>query len=326
MSLNWGIIGLGKIARKFASDLEKVEGAQLLAVASRSEERAAAFAGEFDASFSYGNYQEILGCPDLDLVYVATPHTSHHRNTIMCLEAGIPVLCEKPFAMNSGQLREMVQLARSRELFLMEAIWTRFLPHIGRMLDLIEAGTLGRVVGIKADFGFNPPFQPESRLYNLQLGGGCLLDIGIYPVFLALLVLGRPDRIDAMASMGSTGVDEECGVLFSYDGGQMAHLHATFRARTKTEGFIYCEEGVIHLHSRWHSPSSLSYWKYSDRPEFVSFEYDNHGYAYEAAEVGQCMKKGLLESPKLPLDFSLMLMETLDAIRKEAGIHYPDWD
>ncbi len=322
-TFNWGIIGPGRIAHKFAQDIIRTEHARLHAVASRTGERARSFAAQYGAPHYFGSYEGILGCPDLDAVYIATPHTSHCENTLMCLRAGIPVLCEKPFAMNAREVKKMIAAAREHDTFLMEALWTRFLPTTLKALELIREGAVGQVLSVKADFGFKAAFDPEGRLYNPALGGGSLLDIGIYPVFLALLVLGKPDKIKAMARIGSTGVDEECGILFQYADGRMAHLHSTVLARTKTEAFIYGEEGVIHLHTRWHEPTSMSLLRPDGRPQDFRFDWKTNGYSYEALEAMRCLAQGLKESPLMPLSFSLDLIELLDAIRRQIGLAYP---
>jgi len=187
---NWGIIGMGRIAHKFAQDLQLLPNARLWAVASQDTTRAAAFAGQYKAPHHYGSYEAILSCPELDVVYIATPHVTHCSNTLMCLEAGIPVLCEKPLAMNAAEAESMVQTARQRQVFLMEAMWTRFLPATLQMLKWIEEGRIGEVISVKADFGFRAPFDPQSRIYNKALGGGALLDIGIYPAFFEPVAIG----------------------------------------------------------------------------------------------------------------------------------------
>jgi predicted dehydrogenase len=320
---NWGILGPGKIAHKFAQDIARIKYARVHAVASRSEERARQFAAEYGASHHYGSYEGLLECPDLDIVYIASPHTGHHEHSLLCLQAGIPVLCEKPFALNARQVREMIAAAREHNVFLMEALWTRFLPTTLKALELIREGAIGQPLSVKADFGFKAPFDPEGRLFNPALGGGALLDIGIYPVFLALLILGKPDSIKALAHLGETGVDEECGIIFQYAGGRMAHLHATLRARTKTEAFIYGEEGTIHLHTRWHEPTSMSLVSHDGRPQHFNFDSTTHGYSYEAEEAMRCLAQGLTESPLLPHRFSLDLIELLDAVRREIGLVYP---
>ena len=321
---NWGIIGPGRIAHKFAQDLDKLPNARLHAVASRSEERARAFALQYGAPHAYGAYEEITTCPDLDVVYIATPHPGHRDNAVMCLQAGIPVLCEKAFAMNSRQVQEMVDAARANDTFLMEALWTRFTPSTTKALELIGHGMIGDVLSVKADFGFRAAYDPNSRLFNPALGGGSLLDIGIYPVFLALLILGKPAEIQAAAHLGATGVDEELGMLFKYTGGQLAHLHSTLRAFTKTEAFIYGERGAIHLHTRWHEPTTLSLILEDRRPQDYRFDYHTNGYSYEAEEVMHCLEHGLKESPLLPLSFSQDLMAVLDGVRGKIGLEYEE--
>lgn len=320
--INWGIIGLGKIAHKFAKDLALLDGAKLHAVASRSPERSKAFAEEYHVPNYYDSYQAMMDCPDLDVIYIATPHTLHYENTMLCIKAGKAVLCEKPFAMNLREAQAMVNAAREHHVFLMEAMWTRFMPTIRKVLEIIEKGEIGEVVSVKADFGFNAPFDPQSRIYNPALGGGSLLDIGIYPVFLAQLLLGKPRQIKALANLGATGVDEDLGVLFQYDNGKLAHLHSSVIAKTKTEAFIYCTKGTIHLHPRWHEPTRLTLQRYGEPAEAFTFEYQGNGYYLEALEVMHCLQNNKKESEWLPLSFTLDVMETLDRIRKEAGIIY----
>lgn len=317
---NWGIIGLGRIAHKFAQDLQRLPNARLWAVAATDVERAAAFAGQYNAPHHFGSYEEMVQTPGLDIVYVATPHVLHKDNTLLCLRHKVPVLCEKPFAMTQAQARQMVEAARQSDTFLMEAMWTRFMPTIQQALTWINEGRIGRVHSVKADFGFRAAFEPEGRLLNKALGGGALLDIGVYPAFLSLLILGYPTQIKAMAFMGPTGVDEELGALLAYPDGKMAHLHTSIRAKTKTEAFIYGDEGVIHLHSRWHEPTTMSLLLEGQRPELVNFEYPGLGYLYEAAEAMKCLEQGLKEHPDLSLDFSLQLMQLLDEIRIQAGV------
>ena len=322
-TFNWGIIGLGKIAAKFAEDLKLVNGARLHAVASRSEDRSREFAGRFGVPNYYGSYEGIVTCPDLDAVYIATPHASHAENTLLCLRNRIPVLCEKPFAMNTREVETMIAAAREFDTFLMEALWTRFIPSTQKVLSMIAEGTIGKVLSVKADFGFKAKMDPAWRLYNRDLGGGSLLDIGIYPAFLATLLLGNPSEIKAIADIGETMVDEECGAVLLYEGGQMAHIHSTIKADTKTEAFIYGEKGNIYMHTRWHHTDSISLHLNGERPVDYRFEIKGKGYGYEAEEVMSCIAAGKKESAALPLQFSLDLIRLLDQIRREAGISYP---
>ncbi len=322
----WGIIGLGKIAHKFAEDLNVAKRSKLWAVASRSKERATAFANTYQAPNAYGSYQEILQCSQLDAIYIATPHISHCLNTLMCLEHQIPVLCEKPFAMNANEVRRMISLAKFQNTFLMEALWTRFLPTTLKVMDLINKGTIGKVMSLQADFGFNATFNPDSRLFNQNLGGGALLDVGIYPVFLSLLLFGKPDHISATAHIGPTNVDESLGILFKYQEKQMAVLQASIITKTATEAVICGEKGIIRINSRWHEPTSLSLELHGKPAKDFFFDYTSNGYHYEIEEVVKCLDKGQKESKLMPLDFSLDLIELLDAIRIKAGIFYPQHD
>ncbi|QJW87968.1 Gfo/Idh/MocA family oxidoreductase [Spirosoma taeanense] len=318
----WGILGPGRIAHKFAQDLLTVPGAQLYAVASSDQQRADEFAQQYGATHAFGSYDGLLTLPDLDVVYVATPHVKHHENALMMLNGGVAVLGEKPFAMNSGQVREMVDTARAKQVFLMEALWSRFMPGIEQALKLIQSGAIGKVVSVKADFGFKAPFLPEKRLFNKALGGGSLLDIGIYPLFLSYLILGKPTAIKAFATLGTTGVDEQCGMLLSYANGELALLDSTLLAQTETAALIYGEEGHIQIHSRFHETKGLTLTVNDQAPTTFEFDRSTFGYDYEARHVMDCLADGLTESPLWSLDDSLNLMSLLDAIRAEAGIVY----
>lgn len=323
-TFNWGIIGPGKIAHKFAQDLEQVSGAKLLAVASRSQERAQGFADLYNAPHAFDNLAEFLALPELDVVYVATPHSSHANYTLQCLEAEKAVLCEKPWAINQREAEQMIRLAREKQVFLMEAIWTRFLPTTQKILSIIEEGIIGEVRSVKADFGFRAEKpDPSGRMLNPALGGGALLDIGLYPVFLAKLLLGQPSNIYAHARFADTGVDVETSMILDYTGQQVANLHCTFGAHTKTEAFIHGSIGSIHWHSRWHEPTHFSVLLPDQGPENYFYEYSAHGYNYEAERVQECLAEGLTECPELPLEFSLGMTQILDRIRERAGIRYP---
>lgn len=321
-TFHWGIIGPGKIAHKFAEDLAAVPGATVSAILGRNQERAQLFADTYQAEYTYTELEEFLACPHLDVVYVATPHTSHYEYTMACLQADIPVLCEKPWAMNAEQAEAMVALARERKVFLMEALWTRFTPDTKKILELIAADTIGAIESVKADFGFRFDGPHTSRLLDPALGGGALLDIGIYPAFLSLLLLGVPTGIKAAMRPAATGVDVETSALLSYGTRQHANLHCTIAAHTKTEAFIHGSKGSIHWHSRWHEPSNFSVLLPNQGPKNYFFEHQTHGYNYEAQCVQECLSQGHSECNLLPLDFSLSLTRLLDGIRQEAGIVY----
>jgi predicted dehydrogenase len=322
-SIKWGIIGTGWIAEKFAEGLSVLPDAKLKAVASRTMERAELFAGKYRVDTVYGSYDQIVRDPDIDVVYIATPHPYHCENTLMCLEYGKHVLCEKPFAMNEREVLRMISKAKEKELFLMEAFWTRFLPSIQKAIELIALGELGTVRHIKSDFGVSRPFDPNHRAFNKELGGGSLLDIGIYPVFLTLLLWGEPDFISAVADIGSTVVDESLALTFKYNDGRIATLFSSFTVNSSVETYICGTKARLKLNRMWHCPVSLELTEGDNANQRIDPPYAGNGYNYEAAEVGRCVRSGAKESSILPLDFSLRLIRLLDRIRKEIGLEYP---
>lgn len=321
--INWGIVAPGHIAEKFADDLALVPGARLHAVASRSLERAQVFAQKYGAGHAFGSYAEMTKCPGLDVVYIASPHSGHLEHALLFLEKGIPVLCEKPLAINSRQAQKIVETARRKKVFLMEAIWTRFLPSFEKTMELIENQVIGEIKTVRADFGFNCKYDPQHRLFNLDLGGGSLLDVGIYPVFFAVQILGWPERIKAFADFSPTGSDKSCGMLFHFPKGRLAVLDSSVTVKTRTDGFIYGEKGHIHVHPRFHESQSLSLHLNGAEPQHFDTPTTGFGYFHEIVEVGESLRSGKTESEKLPLDFSLRLMDTLDAVRREIGLVYP---
>ncbi len=322
----WGIIGLGKIAEKFAEDLSHTENGVLHAVASRSIDKAKDFATKHKAQHALGSYPEILNISDLDAVYIATPHNLHAENTLMCLEAGIPVLCEKPLAINLPQAQEMVALARSKNIFLMDAIWTRFLPHFVEVKKIVDSGVLGPITSLKADFGFQADPQKHKRLFNKDLGGGALLDIGIYPIFAAYTLLGKPREIYAKAAFGDTGVDMKVDMDFVYDITCSAHLTCTLLEDTASDLIIEGEWGTLEVGHRFHGPNNYDL-RIRDKPRKTSnFKYNCNGYMYEANEVARCIGLGQTESEYMTLEFSLELMHLLDQVRKKVGIFYLQYD
>ncbi|MEO6760225.1 MAG: Gfo/Idh/MocA family oxidoreductase, partial [Saprospiraceae bacterium] len=300
---------------------------RLHAVASTSAERATAFAGEYGAPFAFSRYADLVECPGLDVVYIATPHVLHSEHALLCLEHGLPVLCEKPFAMNLPEARHLVYTAHKNRVFLMEALWTRFIPAVDHALNLVAEGAIGDLHTVKSDFGFKMPFDPHSRLYNKALGGGSLLDIGIYPALLNLLLFGKPQPgdIQAAATFTPTNVDDSCAFTFQYPGNKLALSHCTLAATTPVEANLYGTEGTIYLHPRWHHTQKLTVSRYDGRDEQkreIDLPYSGWGYAFEAAHVMDCLEKERLESDRLPLDFTLDLVETLDTIREKIGLEY----
>ncbi|HHS96223.1 MAG TPA: Gfo/Idh/MocA family oxidoreductase [Phaeodactylibacter sp.] len=323
---NWGILGLGEMAHRFADDLLLMPDARLYAVVSSSTARARDFAKKYKVPYAFGNYNDIAHIPDLGAVYIASPHTAHCAHTLYCLRKGIPVLCEKPFAMNAAEARRMVKAAKANDTFLMEAMWTRFLPTTQKVLELIEEGVIGEVKSLKADFGFVAPYLPEHRLFNRDLGGGALLDVGVYPLFLSLLLFGKPEEVKAMATFGKTGVDENCSMLLRYPNNKTAMLHSSIVVETATEAYIYGDKGCIRMNAAWYEATSITVMVAGQDPKDYFFAFDSTGYTYEAEEVMRCVSAGKRESDLMPMGFSLQLMELLDKVRIEAGIFYPNHD
>jgi predicted dehydrogenase len=324
--IRWGILAPGHISRGFVTGLKATENAELYAVAARSVEKADAFAREFGFIRSYGSFEELADDPEVNIIYVATPHHLHFTNTLMCLEKGKPVICEKPFTINSKQLIKLVSTAREKRIFLMEAMWTRFLPGIKKTLEMIKDGSIGEIKVINADFGFKAIYDPESRLFNPHLGGGCLLDIGIYPLALSLFILGYPSDIQAVAVKSPTGVDESVSMSLSYESGAIASLHCTFATHTTTDANIYGDKGKIQLKHQWFRPTDVVLMPHDKDPVELKFPPMSNGYEYEAEEVMKCLVSGLTESPDFSLDHSLQLMRLMDDIREKCNIVYPEYD
>jgi predicted dehydrogenase len=321
--IRWGIIGTGNIASQFATGLSVLNDAQLIAVGSRSQETADRFGDKFNVPNRYASYEALAEDPDVDIVYVATPHVYHAENSLLCLRAGKAVLCEKPFAINTAEAQEVIDYARQQRLFLMEAVWTRLLPHMEKVVELVESGAVGQVQMVQANFGFRTRVNPEGRLFNPALGGGALLDVGIYPVYLAHLLLGKPEEIKALAHLGQTGVDELAGVVMGYERGSVAVLSTAIRADLPHTVVIAGTEGHILIHERWWAPSSFTLHRDGKDPETFNPPVEGNGYNYEAAEAARCLRAGLTESEKIPLDTTLDVMRTMDAIRAQWGLRYP---
>ena len=320
--IGWGIIGPGKIARKFAHDLKLAEGAVLQGVASRDTERARDFAREYGAKRYYGSYEELVNDPLVDIVYVATPHVFHFPHTMLSLQHGKAVLVEKPFGMNCREVQAMVAEARSRQLFLMEAFWTRFIPATEKLLELVNAGAVGDIEYIRADFGFVGDKDPERRVLNKELGGGSLLDVGIYPALFSILVLGVPETIRAMAKFTHTGVDGVCNMLFEHTGGKISVLESSITAKTPTEAMIFGTKGSIRMHTRFHHASAMTIEQYDTPAETHHFKYTGLGYYHEIMEAMECLRRNKTESDRMPLSLSLDLISTLDRVRSEIGLQY----
>jgi predicted dehydrogenase len=323
--IRWGILGCGRIAKKFAADLKYVEEAELVAVGSRHQQTADEFADEFSVRKRHGNYQSLAADEEVDVIYVASPHGMHHEHTLLCLQHKKAVLCEKAFAINLKQAQEMIALAKQQEVFLMEALWTKFMPHYDLVQQMLHEKRLGNIRSVLVNFGFVPIPPVPQRLFDPALGGGALLDIGIYNVFIALSVLGKPDIIEAAMTPASTGVDEQCAVLFKYNSGAMAQLFFTFSSNLATEADISGDKGRIRLTSRFYEPTTIVEFypgKVDSKKIIEVHKEPGFGYQYEARHVCECLRQGIAESPVMTHKDTLLLMETLDCIRAVAGISY----
>jgi len=323
-TLNWGIIGPGRIARKFAHDLAHVPNAKLYAVASHSLERAHSFAREFGATKVYDSYEAIAADHDVDIIYIATLHTGHFRDSLLCLSHGKHVLCEKPVAMNQRQFEVMVTLAKEKNVFFMEALWTRFVPSFIKCMELLESGAIGELKMINADFCINPPYSQESRLFNPQMGGGSLLDIGIYPVFFALEAAGAPQSITAQAALDANNIDTACSVLMQHPQNILSISTSASRANGRIEAELQGSKGILRLNKCWHVPTTLDLILDGKKPVQYSFDVPGMGYQFEAAEVMHCIEQGLCQSPHWSWEKSRRLISTLDTIRSLTGIRYPE--
>ncbi len=323
--IRWGILGCGRIARKFSSDLKLVEDAELIAAGSRSLEAAEKFANEFPVKHLHDSYEALVKNPEVDVIYVASPHGLHFDHVMLCLDHNKPVLCEKAFALNSNQAQKMIDKARAKGIFLMEALWTKFMPHYNKVLHLVKEGQLGTIKNVLVNFGFAPIPPVPARLFDPSLGGGSLLDIGIYNIFITISVLGRPDEIMASMIPASTGVDEQCSIVFKYKNGAIAQLFCSLSTNLATEADISGDKARIRLTSRFYEPSTTIEF-YPGRPETKQIiPYDKEpgwGYQYEARHVNDCLRKGRTESPIMTHADTMMLMEIMDEVRRIAGIRY----
>ncbi len=320
-TINWGIIGLGKIAHKFAADLAKVSDAKLYAVASRTQENADNFASQFGASKAYNSYEALAKDPNVDAVYIATPHSFHKEHSVLCLQNKKAVLCEKPFAMNRNEVEHMISVAKENDTLLMEALWTYFLPHYQYVLKELEHKTYGNVLKLEADFGFKPKLDLSSRVLKKSLGGGSLLDIGIYPIFAALSALGKPKTIEAKATFFENGADSSTLMIFGYDNNVEAQLKSTFLEETKTEAIFHCEKGTIKINTKFHEPSTVTIIT-EGKEKTLDFNYTTIGYNYEIIHFNELIRNGKTESPIMTFDFSKKLMHLLDTVRTQIGLEY----
>jgi predicted dehydrogenase len=311
---NWAILSAANIANKFADGLKELPNANRYAVAARSLERAEAFKTKHGFEKAYGSYQEMLADPNVDIVYVATTNNLHFEHTMMCLEAGKAVLCEKPFASGLAQVKQMIAKAKEKNVFLMEALWSRFLPSMMQFKAEMENGTIGKPSLFQCNFGFISPFEPNRRQYNPELGGGSLPDIGIYTIFTALYLFGNPEEIKVTSIPSPTGTDWTTAILLQHKGKEISVLTSSFALNLSNDAIVYGDGGHLKLHTMFHMPTQISVKKNDGTEVEIPLHSVGNGYNYEAAEVMSCLDKGLLESPGMPLQFSLDMMAVLEKV------------
>lgn len=322
--VKWGIISTGWIAHQFVTDLAHSSNGVAYAVGSRSQESADDFARNHGIPVAYATYEELVNDPEVDAIYIGTPHPFHKDNALLALRAGKAVLCEKPFTVNSVELEEVVAYAREQKLFLMEAMWSRYIPAIVKVREWIAEGRIGEIRLVKADLGFKADWNPEGRLLNPELGGGALLDVGIYPISFASMVLGpHPEKISSTVHIGETGVDEHFSLLLSYGNGVTASLNGGVRLSMLEEAHVFGTEGHIIVQGTLVNPKSAVLYVGGELVETFEDDRSSIGYVYEAEEVGRCLQAGLTESPIMPLDESLAILKLLDEVRGQWGLHYP---
>ena len=318
----WGILGPGNIARSFAKGLAVASNAIAYAVGSRDLSRAQAFAKEYGYEKAYGSYAELAADPDVEIIYVATPHPQHEEAAILCLNAKKAVVCEKPFAPNTRQASRMIDCARANGVFLMEGMWTRFFPTICKTRELIDIGAIGKVLHVNVDFGFRANVDPKGRLFDPNAAGGSLLDVGVYNASFCSMIYKRPpDKVQSSLSIGATGVDESSNIIFDYGCGQSAALFSAIRVPTAQDAAIYGEDGYIKLPAYWHGDTVILNNK-SGAHEY-KLPPEPTGFQYEAAEVMSCLDAGLAESLIMPLDETLEIIKVLDEIRRVNHLRYP---
>lgn len=317
----WGILGTGAIANTFATALASMDDAVLQAVGSRTQASADTFGAAHNIPHCHASYEALAADPEVDAIYIATLNSLHQDNTVMCLKAGKAVLCEKPFTINRAQAEQVIAVARAEKRFLMEAMWTRFIPALQQAMAWIDEGAIGEVRMVQANFGFRYDAAP---LFDPALGGGALLDVGIYPITLAHMAFRQaPAHIRSLPYLGRNGVDEQSAYLLGYDGGGLAILGSAIQTRTPYDGYIMGTEGLITLHDSFWNASRVSLERPEEEEVTKEFPHQCNGYEYEAMEVQRCLRAGKLESDIMPHQTTLDILETMDSIRLQWGLRYP---
>ena len=328
--VRWGILATGKIATAFAENLALLPECEIAAVGARRQESADAFAAKHGAASAYGDYRTLVEDPDVDVVYVATPHALHREQVELALEAGKPVLCEKAFTLDAADAEHLVAMAREKNLFLMEAMWMRCNPLVRRLQQILATGALGEVRQIRADLGFVVDRPPTDRLLDPALGGGALLDMGVYPLTFAHLFLGEPSAVAATAVVSERGIDLNVALSLGYDSGAVASLTSTMTAWSPRTASIATDRGRLDVPAPFHHPGEVTWTPLGGDPDFdappepesIHEDLIGTGLAHEALEVVRCLRAGETESPLVPLDDTVALMRLLDRIRDQIGVRY----
>ena len=324
-TVRWGIIGTGRIANAFAAGLRHTPNGELCAVGSRDIKNASAFAQECEISLAFGSYEELAKSDEVDAVYIATPHSSHAENSILCMQNGKAVLCEKPFAVNAQQVQQMITTAKNENVLLMEGMWSRFPPVMRKLRDWVKQGKIGEIRTVHADFGFLPKEKnPEGRLFNPDLAGGSLLDLGVYPISLASMLLGKPSNMQTLANLGPTGVDEQAGWIFRYPNGALAIMLSSLECETRQEAYISGSLGSIRIHKQCWKPQKMTFKEnHEGKEEVLEIPFIGNGFNYEAESFGELLLTDQKESQIMPLSESLEIAIQMDEIRKDWGLIYP---
>ncbi len=319
--IRWGILGTGRMAGDFAMGLKEVNDAELVAVGSRTKGSAARFAARFNVPNIHEGYVSVAKDENVDVIYIATPHNSHKDIAILSLENDKAVLCEKPFTINAQEAEMVINLARSKNAFLMEAMWTRYIPAVVKLRELLDNQVIGNVQLMLAGGAFIPEFDPEFYLFNYELGGGVLLDAGVYLVSMASMVFGAPDKILATGQLGKTGVDEHDAILLEHGNGALANLYVSLRGKSSPDLTLIGDKGKIYAHAPIFCPGKLTVTT-DGKEEVIELPFKANGYQFEAMEVGRCLREGKTESGIMPLDETLEIMRTMDHIRSQFGLKY----
>lgn len=325
--IKWGIIGPGSIAKEFVKDLELIHSEKhvVTSLLGNTKEKAYSFQKEFNIESVFFNIEEMVQHRNVDIVYIASPHPLHYDQCLALLKAQIPVLCEKPLAINEKQVSAIIKASQDQRTFLMEGIWSRFLPSMTKILEFVQSGLIGEINSIEASMTYKAPFDPESRYFNPKLGGGSLLDLGVYPIYLSYLLLGKPSGIQSFAKMSATKVDEACVAILSYPNGAYASVESSLIKQSPIQATIFGEKGTIQVFPPWtEKPEKIVVTFYDDSSLTYIPEWKGRGLYYEVTEVVKCLSESKIESEMMNHETSLEVIRILDEIRRQTNIKYPD--